>query len=108
MTDEVYQKGQVLGRGDLGITMLEGPSGSPKDLGVVTYAVYFLDEPGHSAILLGPPGRLAASPDTGEYYANMRIPEEAKEGRYRVVWYWEEEEDNEPNPKIITGFRIEG
>jgi len=106
--EDVYLRGQDLGRGDLGITMLEGPSGDPKDLGVVNYAIYFLDDPERPGTLFGPPGRTAATPEKGEYYINLKIPEEAPEGRYRTVWYWKESEEEEVSPQLVTSFRVEG
>lgn len=97
-----FHQGQELSRGDLDIFLLDGDNNrvTPAE---IFFAVF--DFTTGTEILIGSPTRDPANPEKGEYYAPLRIPEEAPIGVYRIRWFFRETV-NGPQHIVVQEFEV--
>jgi hypothetical protein len=78
--------GQVLGRGDLDLFLVDVNS-NPVNAAVISYALYYVDPgPPEVEVLIGSATRTPVNPSVGEYYASLMVPPSATLGTYRIRW----------------------
>lgn len=87
----VFQRGQILGRGDLDI-FLTNAQNNPANAAEITFSLYWVDETGPVPVevLIPPADRTPENPAVGEYYASIQIPAGASLGTYRIRWNFRE------------------
>ena len=85
-----FEKSQVLKRGDLDI-FLTNASGHPSNAHSIYYYISYVDpQPPQQEVIIGNKHRKPINPSVGEYYASLRIPNQARVGKYRIRWVFKE------------------